>query len=239
MKVDFHSHTVYSIHANIRPRFVARLGEKKGLSAVLVCDHDSVKGGLIAKNYETKSCKVIVGSEIKSGDGEIIGFNIKEDVPKGLSGVETIGRIHELGGFAIIPHPYDAVNHFFLFGALGLGRKCVRSEEVLRRADFIEVANSRNVFSFESKKATLVCQRMRKPFSAGSDAHTFFRFPFYYNEFGNSYVELSDVGPNPDDIISELGKKKCGVFTRRNLLQPACFVFNPVNSLKLKLGMEL
>ena len=50
---------------------------------------------------------MIVGEEIMTSSGEIIGLYLNEEIPAGLSCDETIDRIIGQGGVVYVPHPYD------------------------------------------------------------------------------------------------------------------------------------
>ena len=74
MKYDFHTHTKYSTDGYIDPKILVKAAVKAGLTGVAVTDHNTIKGGLEAKKYENKNIEVIVGSEILTDKGEVIGI---------------------------------------------------------------------------------------------------------------------------------------------------------------------
>ena len=77
------------------------------LDCIAVTDHNTIRGALLAR--ELADFKVIVGEEVKSSQGDIIGLFLSEEVPKGLSPLETVRRIKGQGGLVLVPHPFDAV----------------------------------------------------------------------------------------------------------------------------------
>ena len=120
MKADLHIHSKYSGIGKIwklkfldsveEPRNILKAAEKKGLSVIAITDHNTIKGGLKAKKYEKEfNVEVIVGSEILTKEGEIIGLFLNEEIPKGLSAEETVELIKEQGGLAIASHPYSPI----------------------------------------------------------------------------------------------------------------------------------
>jgi len=74
MKYDFHTHTKYSSDGYVEPKMLVKVAVKVGLSGIAVTDHNTVKGGLKAKKFENNELEVIVGSEILTNKGEVIGI---------------------------------------------------------------------------------------------------------------------------------------------------------------------
>ena len=122
--------------------FVARC-VKTGLDCIAVTDHNTIQGAL--KVQAMAPFRVIIGEEIKSAGGEIIGLFLKEVVPRGLPALETVKLIKEQGGLVSIPHPFD---HF---------RRSVISREalyeVLPYVDIVEAFNARNTLQGDNRKA--------------------------------------------------------------------------------------
>ena len=108
IKFDLHGHTKYSCDSNIEPKEIAKRSIKNGVNVVAVTDHNTIKGGLATKKYETKNFKVIVGSEISTipTGGEVIGLFLTEEIKRG-SLEEVIENIRAQNGIVIVPHPFD------------------------------------------------------------------------------------------------------------------------------------
>jgi len=83
MKLDLHIHSKYSSDGVLDPEKIVKIAAKRGLNGVAITDHNTIIGGLKAKNYETEDFKVIVGSEISTERGEIIGLFLKEEIKPG------------------------------------------------------------------------------------------------------------------------------------------------------------
>jgi predicted metal-dependent phosphoesterase TrpH len=158
IRVDLHVHTTYSSDSLITPKELIYYAKKKGLNAVAVTDHNYLDGAVkIAK--EVKDFLVIPGMEVSSSEGHIVALNIKEAVPRGLTAVETVERIHEAGGVAIACHPYV----YF--------KGCLRNA-VCDVFDAIEVINAR-AFPFQSsvERAREAAEKFKLSQVAGTDAH--------------------------------------------------------------------
>ena len=80
MKYDFHTHSKYSIDGYVDPKIMVKVATKVGLSGIAVTDHNTIKGGLDAKKYENNDIEIIVGSEILTDKGEIIGIFLTEEI---------------------------------------------------------------------------------------------------------------------------------------------------------------
>ena len=121
-KCDLHIHTKYSGYTKYmgltfpdsveEPKRIMKYAKKKNLNVIAITDHNTIKGGLETKKLEKEyGVEVIVGCEFSTTEGEIIGLFLNEEIPKKLSPEETIDRIHEQGGLAIVPHPYSPICH--------------------------------------------------------------------------------------------------------------------------------
>src|SRR5512136_522702 len=104
VKADLHVHSSFSPDSMITSKDLVFYAKKRGLNAVAVTDHNRVEGALkIAKQTDFF---IIPGIEVSSVDGHIVGLNVTEIVPRGLSAEETVDRIHKAGGVAVACHPY-------------------------------------------------------------------------------------------------------------------------------------
>ena len=91
--------------------------ENTDLSVIAITDHNTIEGALFAKALEDMyDFEVIVGEEISSRSGHVIGLFLEEHIPAGLSVSETIARIREQDGIAMIPHPFSNQGVFGPFG---------------------------------------------------------------------------------------------------------------------------
>ena len=178
MKYDLHIHSKYSSDGVLDPEKIVKIAAKRGLNGVAITDHNTIIGGLKAKNYETEDLKVIVGSEISTERGEIIGLFLKEEIKPG-NVQEVISEIKEQNGIIVLPHPFDALRHSAF----------QPTDEDAKFIDCIEGFNSRCVFQEYNKKAVEFAMRHHLATTAGSDAH-------FANEIGNAGIitEAEDIG---------------------------------------------
>lgn len=190
LKADFHLHTEYSMDCQTPLKKIIERCQEKSINCVAITDHDNIEGAL--KMQEIAPFKVIVGEEIETPSGEIIGLFLKERIPGGLSVDETIACIKKQNGLVCIPHAYDFLR------PSSLGGKIV--EEITDKIDVIEAFNARCTFIRCSTNARKFAEKHNLPQSAGSDAHTI-------GEIGNAYVAMPDF-KGREDFLPALSQGK-------------------------------
>jgi len=191
ISADLHVHTTYSKDSLITPKDLVYYAKKRGLDAVAVTDHDQLEGARkIAKETDFL---IIPGMEVSSRDGHIVALNVQELIPKGLSAVETVERIHKAGGVAIACHPYV----YF--------KGCLR-DNVCATFDAIEVINAR-AFPFKSsvKKAEQTAKKLGLSRVAGTDAH-------YGPQIGYAYTVIEAAEPSVEAITKAIVDGHCQPF---------------------------
>lgn len=195
MKYDLHIHSKYSSDGIIEPKRIVKIAAKRGLNGIAITDHNTIKGGLEAKKYETEDFKVIVGSEISTERGEIIGLFLDEEVKsKDVQGV--ISEIKEQNGIIIIPHPFDGLRHSAFHPKDGDAKFI----------DCIEGFNSRCVFQKHNTKAVKFAMKHNLAITAGSDAH-----------FANE-IENAGITSETEDVREAFIKNEVQIFGKRSSL---------------------
>jgi hypothetical protein len=104
---DLHGHTNYSDGVS-SPQSIVDQARRRWLSAIAVTDHNTPEGGKVAEEYAHQlglRNYVIVGSEVSSNDGHIVGLNVRHQMKQGLSAEETNYQIHRRGGLSVAVHP--------------------------------------------------------------------------------------------------------------------------------------
>ncbi len=157
---------------------------RRGIDCIAVTDHDKIEGAL--EMQKIAPFKVIVGEEVKTVQGEIIGLFLTDRIPPLLTAAETIERIHKQGGLTCVPHPFDRIR--------GGRLKEEVLEELHQGIDVMEAFNSRTTLLRDSDKARAFGKAKDMPLGAGSDSHT----PI---EIGGAYVEMADF-EGPDDFLN-------------------------------------
>jgi len=163
--------------------------EDAGLDVACVTDHNAVAGAFAAIERDL-GCRVVVGEEIRTGAGEIIGLFLSERVPYGIDVREAVVRVREQQGLVYVPHPFDPVRHAL-------------KEPVLRELcadgsiDAVEVFNAKVGLDHLNDKAGALAAEFDLPGGAGSDAHD-------PSAVGAAYLEMPDFD-GPADFLTALG----------------------------------
>jgi predicted metal-dependent phosphoesterase TrpH len=155
---------------------------------------------------------VIIGEEILTTRGEIMGLFLTEEIPRHLSPEEAVARIKTQGGLVCIAHPFDRFRT-----RSRLHRNAL--EKIMPDVDLIEVFNSRTHLLRDSARALQLAQSHGLPGTAGSDAHTI-------KEIGRSFIELPEFN-DAEQFRTALGQGK--IFGRRS--SPLIHFFNTKNRL--------
>jgi predicted metal-dependent phosphoesterase TrpH len=120
-KADLHIHSDHSDGLPSIPEILDHVAEKTDLDVIAVTDHNTLEGALFAKSLQgLYDFEIVVGEEISSTAGHILGLFLSDGIPPGLSARETLDRIEEQDGVAIIPHPF-ANRAFGPFGLKSIG----------------------------------------------------------------------------------------------------------------------
>lgn len=178
-KVLTHIHTKYS-HDSLLPFFLLyNKCVECGIQYIAITEHNNIQGAKAFQAYCKKRgdrIKVILGEEILTTGGEIIGLYIHECIPAMRTPAETVKLIKEQGGLVYIPHPYDEKRY-----------KTVLKEryisELKDQIDCIECYNGRNFSERYGIEQCRIAEKYGIPKVIGADAHTYF-------EVGRNYMEM-------------------------------------------------
>jgi predicted metal-dependent phosphoesterase TrpH len=160
-KTVIHVHTHYSHDADASPADVVATARRQGVDCIAVTDHNRIDGALEAREIGT--VRVIIGEEISSADGHIIGLFLEHAIPPRLPAEETAARIRAQGGVVLAPHPFASLCPSSL-GAEAITR-------LLPWLDAVEICNAQNPFFWEDRHARRFAARHGVPAYAGADAH--------------------------------------------------------------------
>ncbi|MFQ5826546.1 MAG: PHP domain-containing protein, partial [Dehalococcoidia bacterium] len=138
LRADLHIHTLYSSDCLTSPEEVVARCLEIGINCLAVTDHDSVAGA--QRVQELAPFPVIVGEEILTPQGEIMGLFLTRRIPSGLPVREVVAQIKEQGGLVCVPHPFDQLR-------LSIGRDQTLLG-ILPDIDIVEVFNSRSLMPF-------------------------------------------------------------------------------------------
>ncbi len=183
-KLDLHTHSVASPDGSLRARDYALMIASGQLDYIAVTDHDRVD--FAVELQATLGEHIIVGQEVTTVGGEIIGLYLKELVPPGLSALETAEQIRAQGGLVYIPHPFETVRKGVTLATL---------DQIADYVDIIEVYNGRTLQD-HGKRATVWAKSHQIPGVASSDAHG-------KTGWGNTYTEVTEA-PSRENLVKLL-----------------------------------
>ena len=177
---DFHIHTRFSRDSILtEERFIEKAIER-GLTHVAVTNHNNVEGAIavrdkVAELGLTDRLTVILGEEVSTADGEVVGLFLTRTIPRGLSANETADEIHRQGGLVSIPHPFDP------FRGSHIREGPLRNLAEVGKIDAVEIFNCRVTFQRHNQEAAEFAQRYGIPGIAASDSHSSFEVAMAFN----------------------------------------------------------
>jgi predicted metal-dependent phosphoesterase TrpH len=187
VRLDMHSHTMWSGDATTTPDELAEAVAAAGIDVLCITDHGTTNGAF--ELADQLPCRVIVGEELRTGAGEVIGLFLQERLPAGLSARQAAERIRDQGGLVYIPHPFDPVRH------------CLAEPELEALVadglvDAIEVRNAKTSLESLNRRAADFAATHDLAPGAGSDAHV-------PEALGAAYVEVPDFD-GPAELLAAL-----------------------------------
>ena len=205
-KADTHVHTYYSGTTNYgilrfpesvaSPETQVDCARKHGMSVVCITDHSEIKGAFRAEKYgrTLKDIDVVVGEEVMTSDGEIIGLSLNEFIRPNMTAEETIDEIRSQGGVAIAPHPF------------GFYVRCVGHKVTELDLDGIETINGGHVDGWTNNMAAGCFKSNSGKWAeiGASDAHSTYTMGYTWTDF---------PGEGEDDLrkaILSKTTKACG-----------------------------
>jgi predicted metal-dependent phosphoesterase TrpH len=198
MKIDLHCHSEASSDCSTPLALFPARCRERGVWIQAITDHNVIWGAQKLQDMveEEKIKKagfpltIIVGEEVSTINGEIIGLFLKEPVAAGMSPKETVTAIKEQGGLVCLPHGFDPLKRWRLQPAA--------LETVADQIDIVETFNAR-ISQLRWNQAAVDWSKLHGlPMSAGSDAHTL-------ADIGSAWVEVPvQRMQSPQDLLAAL-----------------------------------
>lgn len=169
---DLHLHTSFSDGWPTPQEAVAHAAANTGLDVIAVTDHDTIEGALRAAEHAAATgarVRVIVGEEVSTRDGHVLGLFLEKAVCPGQSAAATVYEIHCQGGVAIAAHPFwrtEKIGRRFGGVVHGVGWLAAELD-----FDGIEVENSTPGLGVANVLAQRLADATGGARIGGSDAH--------------------------------------------------------------------
>lgn len=184
-KVDLHTHSEASPDGGITLAQYAHALSSGLLDTIAITDHNTIAFAKLA--HKSLGDKIIIGEEVMTTMGEIVGLYLHEPIQPGLSPQETVKQIKAQGGLVYIPHPFESVRKGLHPGIL---------EEILDDLDIIEVCNGRAFLQNRSAQTVIWAKLNKVIGAASSDAHG-------VRGLGKTYTQIKEL-PTKDDLVKLL-----------------------------------
>lgn len=159
-KVDLHTHSIISHDGGITASQYEKILQSGELDCVAITDHNETSFARIMN--KKLGDKIIIGEEISTKEGEVIGLYLTETIPGGISLEEAVASIKHQGGLVYIPHPFEKFRH-------GLQKEAMM--RIASEIDVVEVFNGRGRFRGKPQLAQEFALKNNIPQAASSDAH--------------------------------------------------------------------
>src|SRR5262249_25599729 len=167
-RADLHVHSAWSDGAQSPAEIVQACAGR--LDVVAITDHDEIRGAMEARAFAQArpelGVEVVVGEEISTLNGHLLGLYLQAPVPPGLPAAETIGLIHQQGGLAVAAHPFHPLR------GSARGHHSLGTMIADLPLDAIEIVNNAGIFSWlYDAWAALHNVDWGLAVAGGSDAH--------------------------------------------------------------------
>jgi predicted metal-dependent phosphoesterase TrpH len=188
IRVDLHVHSSASFDSKSDPELVAERSWRLGLEPVFLTDHDTTVAAVRLQVLSRR--RIVVGEEITTTDGELIGLFLQRRIRAGLTARQTALEIKEQAGLVYLEHPYDQFRRHLSEEAI---------EDLADLIDIVEVFNARSDDK-TNRRAEELCEILGAAPGAGSDAHTL-------RELGSVYVEMENFD-SAEDFLANLRRAR-------------------------------
>jgi predicted metal-dependent phosphoesterase TrpH len=166
--LDLHCHSSASFDSLADPASLMAKARRIGLTHLAITDHERIDGALRARDLAPADLTIIVGEEVRSADGDLIGLYLERAVPPGLSAADTAAAIHDQGGLVGLPHPFD---RFRSSGGSRAEDEQRALDALASAVDYVEVHNAR-AYRDANPLAAAFAETRGMPGTASSDAHS-------------------------------------------------------------------
>lgn len=203
IRAEFHTHTRFSKDSILNKFFILFMCKIRKIKLISITDHNEIKGAIKYQKFLRKfGIEVIIGEEVMTDSGEIIGLFLNKKIEPFQTPEETIKQIKEQNGIVYLPHPYDEKRYKTVL-------KEEKQKELKEQFDFVEIHNGRNISDKYSEKQKRIQENLGTIPIIGSDAHTFIELGRNYIEI--EYTNIEDFKNNMQTIIekAKFHKKEC------------------------------
>lgn len=186
-KIDLHTHSTGSPDGGISVQQYIQTIQSGALDYIAVTDHDRIDIALAIQ--QELGDQIIVGQEVTSSQGELVGLYLKEQVKPGQTAKQTAQAIRAQGGIVYVPHPFETVRK---------GMTKATLDNIVDLVDIVEVHNGRAFFQNKGPLAATWAKLNNKAIAASSDAHG-------VRGLGTTFSTLPDA-PSRANLVKQLSR---------------------------------
>src|SRR5689334_3420367 len=221
MRIDLHCHSMASWDSSSPLEDIPKRCLEKSIRVQAITDHNCIWGAQAIQKIafeQNMPLTIIVGEEISTTDGELIGLFLTQPIEAGLTPEQTVVEIKKQGGLVLLPHGFDPLKRWHL--------KAKALQRVAASIDIVETFNSRISRPRWNRAAVTWANEQGRLMSSGSDAHTI-------ADIGSGWVEVPFRSINsPSDLMAALqGGVPMGVWTHPVI----AFMFKMIDRTRRKL----
>jgi predicted metal-dependent phosphoesterase TrpH len=202
VKTVFHVHTDYSHDSDTPVEALIAEARAGQVGCLTITDHDTIEGARVAAACAGPDIQIIVGEEVATAEGHLIGLFLREPIEPGLPARRTADLVHRQGGIVVVPHPFNRMFNCSLRDSV---------YDVIDLVDVVEVCNAQNLLPTPNRRARDLAERFRLPMLAGVDTH----HPGYLD----SCYQLMPAFRGPRDFLQSVrqaqlveGRHRAGYF---------------------------
>ncbi|WP_144921648.1 CehA/McbA family metallohydrolase [Halorubrum salsamenti] len=211
VSIDTHVHSDDSYDGHEPVELILEHAAEIGLDAVVITDHDvigeSKRAADIADEYGLIG---IPGVEVSTAHGHLLAIGVERMPPRRRPYDETIAWIHEHGGVAIVPHPFQRSRHGVrernipvpdpedgeIEAKAEVADADVNTEpDEIAEVDAIEVFNAWLFTGYRNRRARRFAAEYGYPGIAASDAH-------HLEYVGRAFTEVEIEGRESVDAVT-------------------------------------
>lgn len=216
VSIDPHVHSDESYDGHEPVELILEHAAEIGLDAVVITDHDvigeSKRAAELAPEYGLIG---IPGVEVSTAHGHLLAVGVERMPPRREPYAETVEWIHEHGGVAIVPHPFQRSRHGVrernipvpdgeqrtnFAGSAGTagGAADGGSDDpisVIDEVDAVEVFNAWLFTGYRNRRARRFAAEHGYPGVAASDAH-------HLEYVGRAFTEVEIDGRDSRDAVT-------------------------------------
>jgi len=182
LKLDLHTHSILSPDGSLQIKdFSDMLGNNK-LDYIAITDHNTID--LAVEAFHQLGSRIIVGEEIMTKDGEIIGLFLEKTILPGQNLRETIESIKEQKALVYLPHPFEKHRH-------GINEQSLST--LIKMIDIVECYNGRTLSFNNISKNKQMIKKYRLVGAASSDSHGRIGFGKTYSLVEGDLVDQSNL----------------------------------------------